>query len=144
MRWVSMTAIAVLRSTACSQPPDAEAIRATLAALGSDRGTGVMARFSDHFTGNIGESDQRKNTAPVCAARSSNVARPRSGRFSCSQLAKNVLQDSAMAEELAFLWRQQQHLDLEYLPASVRRFCSGTRCDLDGLRVETAGPSAVV
>lgn len=81
MRWMIMTFLAALCVTACSHPPDAEAIRATIAAIGDaaekHRGTDVMAHVSDDFTGNDGEVDHAQLgqlvRAQLLAARSLDV-----------------------------------------------------------------------
>jgi hypothetical protein len=81
MRRIIMAVLALACATACSHPPDAEAIRATITAIGAaaedHRGTDVMAHVSDDFTGNDGNVDHAQLgqllRAQLLAARSLDV-----------------------------------------------------------------------
>jgi hypothetical protein len=78
---IIMTVLATLCAAACSHPPDAEAIRAMIADIGTaaenHRSTDVMAHVSDDFTGNDGEVDHAQLgqllRAQLLAARSLDV-----------------------------------------------------------------------
>ncbi|MEO7432434.1 MAG: hypothetical protein ABIR62_10460 [Dokdonella sp.] len=75
------TVLAALCVTACSRPPDAEAIRLTIARIGAaaenHRATDLMAHVSDDFSGNDGETDRAQLEtivrAQLLASRSLNV-----------------------------------------------------------------------
>ena len=97
MRLIIKTILVALCVAACSHPSDAEAIRATIAAIGAaaenHRSTDVMAHVSDDFTGNDGEVDHARLgqllRAQLLAARSLDV------RF--GSISVEILGDRAVA-----------------------------------------------
>jgi len=97
MRLIIKTILVALCVAACSHPSDAEAIRATIAAIGTaaenHRSTDVMAHVSGDFTGNDGEVDHAQLgqllRAQLLAARSLDV------RF--GSISVEILGDRAVA-----------------------------------------------
>jgi hypothetical protein len=117
MRWIIMTVMALVCATACSHPPDAEAIRATIAAAAENhRDTDVMAHVSDDFTGNDGEVDHeqlgRLLRAQLLAARSLDV---RLGTISVEMLGdRAVARFDVTVTDTSGRWFENRETQLKF------------------------------